>query len=263
MTTLGPFGGEHQIPHHTIRNAHIVGDDGERSVLATVYCPLRERSATVRECESCRRFQALHFDKTSRTTSVVCHADQAAPGAGEADPLRKAGVDVPVDPETPLAEIMTRDVICVRPEVALDDITALLVRYEISGMPVVDAAGRPVGMVSRADVLRAADERGDTEESQRVTSRSGELAPLEMEHGFHVLEPVRITARDVMTPVVVQLHESASIRQAASLMAYESVHRLPVVSDDGKVVGILSSLDVLRWFGRCCGYLIPPARKRA
>ena len=263
MTTLGPTGGERQIPHHTIRNAHIVGDDGEESVVASVYCPLRERSTAVRECESCRRFHALHFDKSSRTTSVVCHAGQAAQGTAEADPLRSVGVDVPVNPETPLAGIMTRDVICVRPEVPLDQITALLVRHEISGMPVVDTAGRPVGMVSRADVLRATEERGDTEEARRVASRSGEAAPLEMEQGFHVYEPVSVTARDVMTPVVVQLHESASIRQAASLMAYEGVHRLPVVSDDGKVVGILSSLDVLRWFGRCCGYLIPPARKRA
>ncbi|WP_437900418.1 CBS domain-containing protein [Sorangium sp. So ce124] len=263
MTTLGPTGGEHQLRHHTIRSAHIVGDDGEESVVATVYCPLRERSTTARECESCRRFHALHFDKSSRTTSVVCHTSHAAPGTAEADPLRSVGVDVPVNPEAPLAEIMTKDVICIRSEVSLDDITALLVRHEISGMPVVDAAGRPVGMVSRADVLRAAEERGDTEESRPVTSRSGEVAPLEMSQGFHVYEPIRVTARDVMTPVVVQLHESASIRQAASLMAYEGVHRLPVVSDDGKVVGILSSLDVLRWFGRCCGYLIPSARKRA
>ncbi|WP_437537538.1 CBS domain-containing protein [Sorangium sp. So ce726] len=263
MTTLGPTGGERQIPHHTIRSAHIVGDDGEESVLATVYCPLRERSATVRECESCRRFHALHFDKISRTTAVVCDASPAASGTADADPLRSVGVDVPVNPEAPLAEIMTKDVICIRSEVSLDDITALLVRYEISGMPVVDAAGRPVGMVSRADVLRAAEERGDTEEAQRVAVRSGEAAPLDMEQGFHVVEPVRVTARNVMTPVVVQLHESASIRQAASLMAYEGVHRLPVVSDDGKVVGIVSSLDVLRWFGRCCGYLIPLSRKRA
>jgi CBS domain-containing protein len=45
-------------------------------------------------------------------------------------------------------------------------------------------------------------------------------------------------------------------------MAFEGVHRLPVVSDGGEVVGILSALDVLRWFGRRAGYLIPPSRPR-
>ncbi|WP_437615639.1 CBS domain-containing protein [Sorangium sp. So ce834] len=262
MTTLGPSNGEHPIPHHAIRSARIVGDDGEASVVATVYCPLKERSATVPECESCQRFRALHFDAASRTTSVVCGTERAMSSAmGSADPL--AGVSEHVNPAAPLAGIMSRDVICVRPEVAVDEIAALLIRHGISGMPVVDADGKPVGMVSRADVLRAAEERRDTEESERVTLHPDDVAPLDMEQGFHVYEPVKVTARDVMTPVVVQLHESASIRQAASLMAYEGVHRLPIVSDDGKVVGILSSLDVLRWFGRSCGYLIPPGRRRA
>ncbi|WP_438029918.1 CBS domain-containing protein [Sorangium sp. So ce233] len=261
MTSPGPINGEHPIPHHPIRSARIFGDDGEESVVATVYCPVQERSTTVPECESCRRFHALHFDATARTTSVLCHSGPAGRGAERGDLLR--GVGGPLEPETPLADIMTRDVICVRPEVTVDEITTLLVRHGISGMPVVDAEGKPVGMVSRADVLRAAQERGDTEELERLTLRADDVAPLDIEQGFHVYEPVKTTARDVMTPVVVQLHESASIRQAASLMAYEGVHRLAVTSDDGKVVGILSSLDVLRWFGRSCGYLIPPARKRA
>ncbi|WP_437737529.1 CBS domain-containing protein [Sorangium sp. So ce1335] len=261
MMSPGPINGEHPIPHHPIRSARIVGDDGEESVVATVHCPLKERSTTVPECESCRRFHALHFDAAARTTSVVCHSDPATPGAERVDPLR--GVGRPLDPETPLADIMTRNVVCVRPEVTVDEIMALLVRHGISGMPVVDAEGKPVGLVSRADVLRAAQERGDTEESERVTLRPDEVAQIEIEQGFHVFEPVKTTARDIMTPVVLQLHESASIRQAASLMAYEGVHRLPVTADDGTVVGILSSLDVLRWFGRSCGYLIPPARKGA
>lgn len=261
MTSPGPINGEHPIPHHTIRSARILGDDGEESVVATVYCPVKERSATVPECESCHRFHALHFDATARTTSVVCHTGPGSRGAEREDPRRGAGG--PLDPETPLADIMTRNVICVGPEVTVDEITTSLVRHGISGMPVVDAEGKPVGMVSRADVLRAAQERGDTEESERLTLQPDDVAPLDLEQGFHVYEPVKTTARDIMTPVVVQLHESASIRQAASLMAYEGVHRLPVTSDDGRVVGIVSSLDVLRWFGRSCGYLIPPARNRA
>ncbi|WP_437603171.1 CBS domain-containing protein [Sorangium sp. So ce590] len=262
MTTLGPINGEHPIPRHALRSARIVGDDGEESVVATVYCPLKERSATVPECESCTRFRALHFDAPSRRTSVVCDTRQWASEVKSGDPL--GGVSDHVNPAAPLAGIMTRDVLCVRPEVTVDEITALLVRHGISGMPVVDADGKPVGMVSRADLLRTAQERGDTEESERATLHLDDVAPLdiEIEQGFHVYEPVKVTARDVMTPVVVQLHESASIRQAASLMAYEGVHRLPVVSDDGRVVGILSSLDVLRWFGRSCGYLIPPGPTR-
>ncbi|MGK4005185.1 CBS domain-containing protein [Sorangium sp. So ce1036] len=263
MITPGSINGQHPIPRHTIHSARVVGRDGEASVVETVHCPVKGRSTTVRECEACHRFHALHFDVGTQTTSVVCHTEavaRAPGGAAREEPPRDPGGLM--DPESPLADIMTRDVVCVRPEVAVDEVAALLVRHEINGIPVVDAEGRPVGMVSRADVLRAAEERGDTAEAERVTARPDERAPLDLEPGFHVLEPVTTTAGDVMTPVVVTLHESASIRQAAALMAYEGVHRLPVLSDDGKVVGIVSSLDVLRWFGRRCGYLIPEARRR-
>ncbi|WP_437682191.1 CBS domain-containing protein [Sorangium sp. So ce131] len=260
--------GEHPTPRQPIRSAHIVGPGGGVSMVATVYCPVQERSAALTECQACQRFHALHAEAGARATSVVCQPGQAAADGSAASAAREDGgllrdMDRPLDPEAPLAEVMTRNVICVRPDVDLDQIVALLVRHGINGMPVVDEAGKPVGMVSRADVLRAAQERGDTAEAARVTARLGDGALLEIEPGLRVLEPVQITASDVMTPVVVKLHESASIRQAAALMAYEGVHRLPIVSDDGKVVGILSSLDVLRWFARRCGYLIPPGRRRA
>lgn len=264
MITPGPINGHPPIPRHPIHSTRVLGRDGEESVVETVHCPVKARSATVRECEACHRFHALHFEVSTQTTSVVCHSEAVARPAGGAareEPLPR-GPAAPLDPESPLADIMTRDVVCVRPEIAVDEVAALLARHGINGVPVVDAEGRPVGMVSRADVLRAVEERGDTEEVARVTARPHERAPLDLEPGFHVLEPVTTTAGDVMTPVVVTLHESASIRQAAALMAYEGVHRLPVLSDDGKVVGILSSLDVLRWLGRRCGYLIPETRRR-
>ncbi|AUX42554.1 hypothetical protein SOCE26_039870 [Sorangium cellulosum] len=260
--------GELPTPRQPLRSAHIAGADGEVSTVATVYCPAQERSAALAECQACQRFHALHAGAGARATSVVCHTGQAASDGSaasahgdQAELLRDMGR--PVDPETPLAEVMARNVLCVRPDVDLDQIVALLVRHGINGMPVVDEAGKPVGMVSRADVLRAAQERGDTAEAARVTARLDDGALLEIEPGLRVLDPVPLTASDVMTAVVVKLHESASIRQAAALMAYEGVHRLPIVSDDGKVVGILSSLDVLRWFARRCGYLIPAGRRRA
>jgi CBS domain-containing protein len=170
-------------------------------------------------------------------------------------------VSGPTDAATPLAEIMTRTVICVETTTKLDDVLDLLVRHAIGGVPVVDAQGRAVGVVSRADVLRARHERGDTEEMRRVTAQPKQRDDAGLERGIHVLEPESLTAGDIMTPVVLALHECSNIGQAASLMAFEGVHRLPVVADGGEVVGILSALDVLRWFGRRSGYLIPEGRR--
>ena len=65
------------------------------------------------------------------------------------------------------------------------------------------------------------------------------------------------TAKDAMSPLVYWLPEDASISQAAALMAYERVHRIPIVNKTGKVVGVVSTLDILGWLASRKGYLIP------
>jgi CBS domain-containing protein len=92
---------------------------------------------------------------------------------------------------------------------------------------------------------------------QRALPRA---AAVPLEAGMHIEEPVPVTALDVMSPALA-LHEQSNIGQAASLMAFEGVHCLPVVADRGEVVGVVSALDILRWFGRHSGYLIPAARE--
>jgi CBS domain-containing protein len=171
-------------------------------------------------------------------------------------------LDGPADPLAPLSAILTKDVLCVRLETSVEEIRALMLDQGISGLPVVDADGKPLGMVSREDVLRADRDRGDTDELERVEVKPGQHDDLGMGPGFHVYEPARFTAAEIMTPLVLALHENANVGQAAALMAFEGVHRLPVISDDGKVVGIVSSLDVLRWFGQRSGYIIPPSATR-
>jgi CBS domain-containing protein len=64
------------------------------------------------------------------------------------------------------------------------------------------------------------------------------------------------TVGDIMTPVTFTLTEDASVSRAAALMAFERVHRVPVVDAGGKVVGIVSALDVLGWLGREDGYVV-------
>jgi CBS-domain-containing membrane protein len=54
---------------------------------------------------------------------------------------------------------------------------------------------------------------------------------------------------------VFALPESAPIAKAAALMAFESIHRLPILDDGGAVVGLLSPLDVAGWLATRAGYL--------
>jgi CBS domain-containing protein len=237
----------------TIRTRRTIAGDGEETNISTTFCPLHERSIAMTECEGCSHFHGLHFEPGTRATSIVCGAASSSPlGAPRGE------IGGPPDPTTPLAAIMTRDVVCVRGDVDLDQAREILVDRGFGGLPVVDEDGKPIGILSRADVLRAARDRGDTEEVVQVTAKPKDHDDLGLGKGFHAYEPAKQTVGDAMSPLVLALHEGSNIGQASSLMAYEGIHRIPVIADDGRVVGILSSLDVLRWFGRQSGYLIPP-----
>jgi CBS domain-containing protein len=111
---------------------------------------------------------------------------------------------------------MSRDVVCVRDDVGIETLQTLLFDRNIGGAPVVDREGYPVGVVTRSDLARERDER-------------------------------EATVRDLMTPLAYTLREDDPLSRAAAVMAVEHVHHLPVVSADGRVVGMLSSLDFVRW----------------
>ncbi|HEY1585338.1 MAG TPA: CBS domain-containing protein, partial [Polyangia bacterium] len=126
---------------------------------------------------------------------------------------------------TPVRDIMTADVWCARDDLPLVKLRDLLAERRFSGVPVVDGAGRCVGVVSIADLTR---------------SNAGDAR-----------------VRDVMARLTFVLPDDASVSQAAALMALEHVHRIPIITDDGRVAGIVSSIDILAWLSRHDGYVIP------
>ena len=239
-----------------VRVCRVLGADGHCSTDTTVECPRQERSVGVFECSACSHAGGLHLDPLDRATSVVCKWP-----APELDPpddpsLFTESRGVP-DPKTPLSHIMSREVVCVRPDFGIDELAVLFLSHGVSGVPVVDEAGAPIGMVSKTDLIRAQREEDDLEEVDRGSHRPPTSDEIDLSAGYHVVEPKRGTVAEIMTPVVLMLHESSNVGQAASLMAFDGVHRIPIVSDSGHVVGILSSMDILRWFGRKSGYIIP------
>jgi CBS domain-containing protein len=121
----------------------------------------------------------------------------------------------------------------------------MLLEERMSGAPVVDGDGRPVGVVSKTDLLRHLHERGDAVEP---------TGGVPDEAGFHAVHLDETLVRDVMMPVVFAIAADTTIAAAAALMAGEGVHRLPVLDADGAVVGLLSTLDVVRWVANRAGY---------
>ncbi len=141
--------------------------------------------------------------------------------------------------QRPVAEIMERSVVCAQPTMDLRAVMQLMVGKGIIGLPVVDANDRPVGIVSQTDLIR-----------DRYAHASHQDVSLQAPEG-------EVTVEDVMTPLVFSLPETATIAQAAALMVYERIHRIPVISAQNRVVGIVSPLDILRWIATLAGFKNP------
>lgn len=136
--------------------------------------------------------------------------------------------------ERTVGALMTRDVAATTPDARLDALAHVFVVRNIGGIPVVDEAGRPVGIVTKTDIVRA--------------WAHGRLNSDRPEDGFDVSIPgtaPAVLVRDVMAPVVV-LREGDAIEHAAEMFVAKGVHRAPVVGAHGELIGILSAFDLLR-----------------
>lgn len=151
-----------------------------------------------------------------------------------------------------VSTIMSRTVICVQPTVGADLLAQLFLEHGVSGFPVVDEVGRPIGVVSKTDLLRYVHEHG----VDLAEIRADEAAILtQLGTGFHAASPIDgATVSELMMPVVFALPHDAPIAKAAALMAGEGIHRVPILGDDGAVCGIVSSLDLVRWLADLAGY---------
>jgi CBS domain-containing protein len=127
---------------------------------------------------------------------------------------------------------MTTKVVTVSPGNSIRHAAQMMLDHHVSGLPVVDDEGRLVGIVTEGDLLRRAE-----------LGLQGIAASMPAEdyirsHGWDV--------GDVMTANVTAVDPSVAIDRVAAIMAEKRVKRLPVV-DDGKLVGIVSRADLLRF----------------
>jgi CBS-domain-containing membrane protein len=136
---------------------------------------------------------------------------------------------------------MTREVHSVTPPTPLKEVARALAEFRISGVPVLDGE-HVVGVVSEADLL--VKEQGD-----RVShSRLGDLRHPERRNVERKLNAV--TAAEAMSAPAVTITEDRPVAEAAATMIQERVNRLPVVDEDGRLVGIVSRADLVRAFVR-------------
>jgi CBS domain-containing protein len=107
-------------------------------------------------------------------------------------------------------DIMTRDVITASPALSVKELAQLLIKNQISGVPVADERGDIIGLVSEADIIGKKGKQVQAIMSQRVYS----------------------------------VKEDTSVEEIAQLMTAQRIKRVPVMND-GKLVGIVSRADIV------------------
>lgn len=119
-----------------------------------------------------------------------------------------------------VGQVMSRPVLATTERASVQDIASQLVRAEISGMPVADAEGNIVGIITEYDLVKA------ILDNQRLDS---------------------LKASDIMEKETISLEVEADIQEALKIFKEKHIVRIPV-TENGKLVGILSRIDALKGF---------------
>jgi CBS domain-containing protein len=144
-------------------------------------------------------------------------------------------------------DIMTRNVITIAPGAPLSEAIKKMVEARVSGLPVVDAEGKLVGILTEGDLLRRVELKTDKPRSrwqQFLLGPAKEAEEYVKTHGLKV--------EDVMTRDVVAVGEDAPIEQVAEIMESRNVRRVPVLRGE-VLVGIVSRADLIRVVGEALG----------
>lgn len=141
-------------------------------------------------------------------------------------------------------EIMSKDVISIKPDDNVKEALNLLFKRQISGLPVIDNQGRLVGMFTEKDVL------GNVLPSyiERVGRFVYEENPKSIKKKFEGLENLSVFG--IMRKDVVTVDEDTSLCEVARLMLTQKVRRIPVLDKAKKVVGIVAREDILKAYAK-------------
>jgi CBS domain-containing protein len=145
------------------------------------------------------------------------------------------------------ADLMTPNPVSLSASDTVPEIIAFLADRGVSAAPVIDEAGRPIGVVSRTDILLHDRERlappataPDYYHQADLTAPAGGPGAAALGKG------TAACARDLMTPAVFSVKPDTPALQVAEQLVELNVHRLFVVDDDGVLVGVITALDLLR-----------------
>lgn len=138
-----------------------------------------------------------------------------------------------------VTDVMTTRVVALRKDADYKEIVIALRRYRVSACPVIDDGGQVIGVVSEADLLYKECDPDLPAGLVRLSWRLGEQS-----------KSTAVSADQLMTSPAVTIRRGAPVNEAARLMQEKQIKRLPVVGQDGQLVGIVTRSDILSVYER-------------
>lgn len=137
------------------------------------------------------------------------------------------------------ADIMTRDVISVAPDTPLNEVAEIMGNRGISGLPVVDASGKVMGVISEKDFLTHMGaekfENFMTVLARCLKTKGCIGLPMRAQH-----------AEDIMTSPAITVRQETSYAELVGLLSSQGINRVPVVDPENRLLGIVSRGDIIR-----------------
>src|SRR5258708_2204437 len=132
-----------------LRVRRVAAGNGAVAASPTVFCPTQARSVALEECTECRYCDGVTIDPADRDSFLVCRR----PANGE--PVAAVAVNQPhgASDYTPISEVMSKAVFCLKKNKSAEALLATFLERGISGVPVVDGEGHPMGVASKTDLL--------------------------------------------------------------------------------------------------------------
>ena len=137
-------------------------------------------------------------------------------------------------------DIMTRNVVTAAPDATIDQVAELMLKNDISAIPIIEKSGEIAGLVSEGDLMRRVQGNDRRTKSWWLALFSGAqytAADFVMLRGRH--------ARDVMTTDIITVAPEMPVGEIARLLERKRIKRVPVI-DDGQIVGIVSRANLLQ-----------------
>ena len=137
-------------------------------------------------------------------------------------------------------DVMTHCVISLTPETPVAEAIARMLSQHVSGLPVIDARGQLVGIVTEGDFLRRAETHTEAPRRRWLELLLGPGRGADAYAHTHGR-----TVGDVMSTEVVSAHEETPISEVVRLMEEHAIKRVPVLDSNARVVGIVSRADLI------------------